>query len=105
MKYPIDCNIPRRKTEFLYKAQEELRLLHNVFSKWLHKGLTTEEYEKLPKKFRDKYFYIKKLPQIDWDRFQKEDFNSRSDKICQEICMQRAEFKKSTQWPIDIGEI
>jgi hypothetical protein len=145
--YPEDCDSPRRKAEFLYKAQEELRILHNIFSKWLHEGLTSEEYDELPFKIKEKYPYnlseylitkrykkpiiaigaseectnfeekrgdfemedikssVKTLPQAEWDKFQKEEFTLRSNKICQEICVQRAEFKKSTQRPIDIGAI
>ena len=103
--YPTNCDTPRRKTELLYNAQEDLRLLHNVFSKWLHEGLTVEEYRKLPKKFQGKYPYIVKLLKADWNRFQKEDFTPRSNKICQGIGAQRAELKKSGQWSIDIGDI
>lgn len=105
LTYPDTCDSPRRKTELLYRAQEDLRLLHNVFSKWLHEGLSKEEFGKLPKKLQGKYPYTKQLPKADWDKFQKEDFTSRSDKICQAICVQRTELKKSTAFIIDIGEI
>lgn len=103
--YPVNCDSPRRKTELLYSSQELLRLLHNAFSKWLHEGLTKEQYSLFPDKIKTRYPYIAKLPKADWDKFQKEDFTPRSDKICQEICVQRAELKKSTAFSIDVGEI
>lgn len=152
LTYSTTCNSPRRKTEFLYRAQEELRLLHNIFSKWLHEGLTEAEYAQIPLKLKEKYpfkehiVWYELIPEEDhrevaiagdqiieadiinqpevalhpecyrrldvprllksvWDKFQKEDFNSRSDKICQEICVQRVELKKSTEWSIDIGDV
>ena len=104
IKYPTDCNMPRRKTEFLYKAQENLRLLHNVFSKWLHKGLAEEEYNRLPEKIRNKYSYVSKLSEADFAKFKDEVFTPKSDKICQEICVQRA-LLKSSDWSIDLGDI
>lgn len=106
INYPVNCDSSRKKTEFLYKAQEDLRLLHNIFSKWLHEGLTRKEYEGIPDILKKKYPFVDlKLSKINWDRFQKEDFTSRSNKICQEICVQRAVLKSSTAWPIDIGAI
>lgn len=106
MKYPTDCNTPRRKTEYLYKAQEELRLLHNIFSQWHHKGgLTIDQYNILPKAFREKYIYVPNLPGLALDKLIKEDFTPRSNRICQEICVQRAELKKSSEWHVDVGEI
>lgn len=106
MKYPINCNTARRKTEYLYKAQEELRLLHNVFSQWHHKGkLTPDQYNSLPKVFREKYIYVSNLPELALDKFMKEDFTPRSNRICQEICVQRAELKKSSEWHVDVGEV
>lgn len=104
MKYPLDCDSPRRRTEFLYRAQEELRLLHNAFSKWLHEGLTKEQYGLLPEIVKSKYLYVSKLPKLEWDRFQEEDFTPRSDRICQEICVQRALLKKSL-WSVDLGDM
>ena len=103
--YPKGCDSPRRRTEFLYGLQEKLRVLHNVFSKWLHEGLTIEEYNALSKKFQGKYSYVKQLSKVDWDKFHGEDFTPRSDKICQGICVQRAELKKSVQWSVDVGDI
>lgn len=105
MKYPIGCDIPRRKTEYLYKAQEDLRLLHNVFSSWHHKGeMTLDQYNGLPKIFKAKYIHVPNLPKLALDKFMNEDFTPRSDKICQGICVQRAALKKA-DWVIDIGDI
>ena len=105
IRYPIECADTGKRTEYLYRAQELLRKLHNSFSEWLHKGLDKNQYDKFPEKIKAKYPYVAQLSQETWRRFQNEDFTPRSDKICQEICVQRAELKKSTAFTIDIGEI
>lgn len=104
MKYPEDCNSPRRRTEFLYKAQEELRILHNVFSKWLHEGLTQKEYDLISREIKNKYPYISKLSNADFAKFKDEIFTPKSDRICQKICVQRA-LLKTSNWLVDIGDI
>lgn len=106
MKYPVDCDTARRKTEYLYKAQEVLRILHNNFSEWLHKGLSEAQYNDLfPEFIKLKYPFVLKLTEKMWDKFRKEEFTPRSNTICQEICVQRAELKKSSEWYVDVGEI
>ena len=105
IKYPDGCNTPRRKTEYLYKAQEELRILHSIFSKWLHEGLSKDEQGQISESIRVKYPYCEKLSKVDWDRFKDEEFTPKSNAICQEICVQRTDLKKSTEWLVDIGAI
>lgn len=103
--YPADCDNSRKRTEYVYRAQELLRLVHNGFSKWLHEGLTETQYNKFPIKVKTKYPYVPMLSESDWNKFRNEDFMPRSDKICQEICVQRTILKESTEWSIDVGEI
>ena len=105
INYPIDCDSPRKKTEWLYRAQELLRLLHNAFSKWLHEGLTQVQYDKLPQKVKSKYPYKPQLTKEDWDKFYREDFRLRNDKICAQIGIQRAQLKQSTIWAIEVEGI
>lgn len=115
IQYPIDCDSPAKRTEYLYRAQELLRSLHNSFSKWLHEGLSEEEFNMLPGKIKSKYPYkefnievepnIFRLSQRGWDLFYKEDFMARSNKLSGEICEQRDMLKASVNYSIDIGEI
>lgn len=105
IKFPANCDSPRKKTEWLYRAQELLRLLHNAFSKWLHKGLTQVQYDKLPQKVKNKYFYKPQLSQEDWDKFYREDFRPRNDKICTQINIQLAQLKQSIVWNIKVEDI
>ena len=106
IKYPTDCDLPSKRTEYLYRAQELLRELHNYFSAWLHEGKLTEtQHKNLPKTISTKYPHESKLSERDLKKFMDEDFTPRSDKICQEICVQRALLKSSSIWSIDIGEI
>lgn len=105
LKYPIDCITPAERTEYCYRAQELLRLMHNCFSKWYRESLTQIQYGELPQKLKTKYPYGAKLIQKDWDKFLKEDFLTRSDTICTGINIQRAEMKKSTTWDIKVEDI
>lgn len=103
--YPLDCDTPRKRTEYVYRAQELLRRVHNGFSKWFHEGLTEVQYNLFPLKVKNKYPYVPQISQEDWDRFKQEDFEPRSNKVCQAICVQRAYLKESVEWTIDVGDI
>lgn len=103
--YPANCDTASKKTEYLYRAQELLRLVHNTFSKWYCEGLTQDQYDKLPEKIKIIYPYKFQLTKTDWDKFDKEDFMPRSNKICNQIGIQRAVLKKSTSWAINIEDI
>jgi len=43
--FPPECNTPLKRLEYTCRAQELLRYLHNVFSRWTHTGLTQDEYD------------------------------------------------------------
>lgn len=120
--YPPDCDTPAKRTEWLCRAQELLRFVHNIFSYWFHNEITQKQYDNPPlppevdeqaeglvravfTKLKNKYPYKLQLAQEDWDRFYREDFRPRSDKICTQINIQRSQLKQSTNWPIDIGDI
>lgn len=105
INYPVDCDSPRKKTEWLYRAQELLRLLHNVFSKWLREGLTQVQYDKLPQKVKNRYPYKPQLTLQDWNKFYRKDFRPRNDKICTQMNIQRAQLKESTVWNIKVEDI
>jgi hypothetical protein len=93
------------RIEYCYRSQELLRLLHNVFSKWLHDGLTEVQYDQLPAKVRNKYPYKAKLTAEDWDKFRTEDFEARSNKIGTEIVKQKDLLKQSVRWDIKIEDV
>lgn len=120
--YSVDCDTPAKKTEWLYRAQELLRFIHNLFSYWFHNEITQVQYDNPPlpdevdeqakqlvrvafARLKNKYPYKPQLTQEDWDKFLKEDFRPRNNKICTQINIQRRQFHKSTTWSIDIGNI
>ena len=119
--YPVDCDNPRRKTEWLYTAQELLRHIHNLFSYWFHNQITQAQYDNPPLPdvpsilkpvvrriftyLKNKYPYKTQLTQDDWNAFCKEDFRPRSDKICTQINIQRKQLKESTQWSPNVEDI
>ena len=105
LAYPVDCFEPMERIEYCYRSQELLRLLHNVFSKWLHDGLTEVQHKQLPAKVRDKYPYAAKLAAKDWEKFIAEDFETRSSKIGSEIVRQKNLLKQSVRWNIKIEDV
>lgn len=105
INYPIDCDSPRKRIEWLYCAQELLRLLHNAFGKWYRGSLTQEQYDKFPQKVKNKYSYKNKLSEIEWQQFLSEDFDPCSLKISNEICVQRELLKQSKTWDVKIEDI
>lgn len=105
INYPGDCGSPRRKMEYLYRAQELLRKLHNVFVTWRETGLTQAQYDELPNKIRQNYPYVAQIDMATWKKFHDEEFLPRSDEINEDILQYRAALKQSTQWNIDVGDI
>lgn len=119
--YPSNCDTSAKKTEWLYAAQELLRHIHNLFSYWYHNEITQVQYDNPPLPnvsenlrpmirvaftyLKNKYPFKAQLTQTDWDRFLKEDFEPRSNKICSQIGIQRKILQNSTEWVIDVGKI
>lgn len=45
LTFPMACDTPQKRLQFTCRAQEKLRYLHNVMSKWTHDGITQAEYD------------------------------------------------------------
>ncbi len=105
MKFPQDCVSIADKAEYLYAAQDKLRLIHNAFAHWYKEGLTEEQYNHLPEKIRNKYKYAKKLTFEDFKRFIGEDFEPRNMKVLNAIGDTKANLQKSNRYNIEIEDI
>ena len=121
IKYPVDCDSPRRKTEYLYAAQELLRYIQNLMAYWYREGITRVQYDNPPllnvpsalqpvvhrifTYLKNKYPFTPKLSQEAWDRFYREDFEPRSNKIIAQIGIQRAQLKASVAWEVRVEDI
>ena len=105
MKFPQDCKTLADKAEYLYAAQEKLRLLHNAFARWHKEGLTQQQYNLLPEKIRNKYNYGEKLTFEDFKRFISEDFEARNMKVLNAIGDTKANLQKSTRYNIELEDI
>ena len=110
--YPDDCASPRRRTEYLYKIQENLRQLHNTFVTWRDEGIPEGVWAGFPEPIRKTYRYRFQIDMQTWQKFHDEDFMPRSEKIGEEICIQRKAFKEdavrdifNAKGEINIGEI
>jgi hypothetical protein len=105
MKFSQDCVSIADKAEYLYAAQEKLRLLHNTFASWYREGITKEQYDLLPEKIREKYNYAEKLLFEDFKRFVSEDFEPRNMKVLNAIGDIKAELQKSARYNIELEDI
>jgi hypothetical protein len=105
MNYPVTCTLPREKMEFVYRVNEVLRQLQNVFAKWYNQGLSQAEYDALPLTFRSKYSYVAQIDLDTYKQFLREDFEPRSNKVIGEIGTLKDTLKNSIAWPVDIGGI
>ena len=102
--FPADCDTAAKRTEYCYRAQELLRLLHNIVGKWYREGsLPQEEYDSLPGSIKAKYHGS--LTKEDWDDFVLNYFEPKSSSITEKLLENRELLKKSTQWQISIEDI
>ncbi len=92
--YPIDAVTAKDKTEYLYIAQEALRLFHNKFVGWYGDGLSKKDYDTFSKDIRGKYEFVHSIDLPMLKRFINEDFMPRSVVLCQDIVMERAKLSK-----------
>lgn len=81
VKYPTITDTTQKKVEYLYLAQEKLRLLHNQKSK----------------DYRDK-----KITKEEWLEWKETYFASRQEAIIEGILEARIIFKQSTTYTVDL---
>lgn len=95
MNYPIDAITAKDKTEYLYISQESLRELHNKFVEWHENGLLQVDYDTFPIDIRKKYGFANSIDLTTLKRFINEDFMTRSEILCREICVERSKLSKA----------
>ncbi len=106
LTWPANCTTPCQRTEYCYRAQELLRLLHNKMGMWYRDGGVTEsQYNNLlPQKIKNRYAYTPQLSQEDWDDFL-DMFEGISNRIADKLLQQRELLKASLAWSIDVEDI
>jgi hypothetical protein len=105
MNFPVGCDTPAQRTEFLYCAQEKLQRLHNFMRLWYKEGITQQQWMKLPKRVQNKYSYKPQLTETEFRDFQNNVFEPINDRVVGSIGQLREQLKQSTQWEIDIEEL
>jgi hypothetical protein len=127
MDYPNNCTTAQQKMEFLYRAQELLRQMHNIFSKWLHVGYTQAQYDNMESGImafcanddclitqaeanrvavfiRNNYQFKPQLNMSDWDNFLNNHFYRINNKIGEEMGVQETILKRSQSYEPVIEE-
>jgi len=105
LTFPSDCDTPPKRTEFCYRAQELLRLVHNDMGKWHREGLSRQEWDRLPQRLRANYPYKAQLSREQWDDFVTNMFETAEAKLINILLENRQLLKESTAWRVDIEEI
>jgi len=105
LTFPVNCDTPRRRTEYCYRAEELLRLLHNVIGTWYREGITETKWDKLPEKIKNRYPYKPQLSADEWVEFKYNVFNPISARISKGITSNRWLLRESTEWTINVEDI
>ena len=105
LTWPADCITPAQRTEYCYRAQELLRLLHNGMGKWYREGLTHTQWNKFPQKIKNRYPYTAQLSQAHWNDFRNNVFEPIQGRIIDKLLAQRALLFESTSWSINVEDI
>ncbi len=102
--FPGDCNTPAKRTEYAYRVQEMLRLLHNVMGSWFKTGISKDTWDKLPLKIRSRYPFKAQLTLAEWRDFLRL-FETKSNSVVDSIIQQRKLLEESATWNINIEDI
>ena len=105
LTFPADCDTPAQRTEYCYRAQELLRLIHNGMGRWYREGLTHAQWDKFPRKIKNRYPYTPQLGHADWYDFTQNVFEPISGRITGNLLAQRALLFESTSWQINVEDI
>ena len=105
LTFPKNCKTSAERTEYAYRAQELLRLLHNVMGKWYKVGIPETLWDRLPAKIQNRYPYKSQLTGAEWQNFLSTFFEPASDKIVAMILTQRALLQQSTTWEISKEDV
>lgn len=104
LTYPVDCDTPQERIEYLCILQSKLSLLRAFFTEWRDIGKTQVQYNKLPAKVRARFGYTQILPFSEFKRFCKEIWSPLRWKTEYQIRVQESILRASTTWTPDINE-
>lgn len=103
--YPINCFTPGDRLEWLIRAKELTKRIHNAFNIWHQSGLTQTQYNKFPQKVRNNFSYTFKISYSEWNRFNQDFLEPLNDKICNQLGIQRGVAGLSTKYDVRIEDI
>ena len=105
IKYPTEIITNRDKLEFLYSAQEKLRLEHNEMGRKFRDGeIDSWAWEQYKNKFSSKNYELScQIAPIRDDVI--EQILGEDIVITNKINQEKEKFKKSVRWDIDLNKI
>ena len=121
LMFPLECGTAQERLELTCRAQELLRYLHNVFSKWTTQGLAQKEYDEgvkasvedgiledtvIPDKLKALYPYQDGMDVEKMLVYIEKEHKPRQEAISEQLGSQRAKFEDEMQvmttWDSDI---
>lgn len=104
LKFPLDCDSPRRRTEYCYRAIELLRLIHNGMGRWYREGLTQNQWNRFPQKLKNRYSYKTQLTEAEWYGFINL-FDRFEGRVMAALLVNRELLANSTNWSINEDDL
>uniref|UniRef100_A0A6M3LWY1 Uncharacterized protein n=1 Tax=viral metagenome TaxID=1070528 RepID=A0A6M3LWY1_9ZZZZ len=106
LKFDVACITPETKTAFAYRAQEVLRLEHNIVGKWFREGIKQAEYDQLSASVKTMFKYSELLlSEKDWKRYLVDIFTIKNKTICHSINENTALLLLSTKYDINLDNL
>jgi len=110
--FPFDCTTINDKFHYSMYAQEQLRILHNLFGKWHREGITLIEWNSIWLMWEDATELKKLYPHTEselseelWKKFLDEIFRDKQAKCVRGILENRQLLKASSPWIVKMGDI
>ena len=116
--FPGNCNNDGDRLEYLYRAEELLRLQHNVMGKWYTNGISQNEYDnginydnrgilvvvQLTPNTKLDYSYKSQLTEEEFRTYQAK-VERQQNSVIEEILKYKQKTRETSIWSIDIDEI
>lgn len=116
--FPGNCGSDGDRLEYLYRAEELLRLQHNVMGKWFTNGISQDEYDNginydnrgipiiVQLTPNTKFDYPYKLQLIEEEfRIYQAKVERQQNSVIEEILKYKQKTREAITWSIDIDEI
>ncbi|VAV82523.1 hypothetical protein MNBD_DELTA01-1619 [hydrothermal vent metagenome] len=107
VRFPANCRTEASKIAWCYRAEELLRIYHNIMGRWSKRPIDNSEWDKLSGNIKARFsFKAEALTKAEWDEYRDNFHRPKEQAIIGASLASRALAKGSAFWAIDIdGDI